>query len=74
MEPSLSAQEGVNQMDGTWAPGHLGRRGFPSLRKVHRQTLWPVRVLGELPADDFHWQMCRFARKVINYLPFNHLF
>nr|CAI9698774.1 unnamed protein product [Rangifer tarandus platyrhynchus] len=29
MEPSRSAQEGVNQMDGTRAPGHLGTQGVP---------------------------------------------
>ena len=46
MEPRCSAQEGVNQMDGTRAPGHLGCRGFPSLQKVHRQTPRPVGALG----------------------------
>lgn len=29
MEPSRSAQEGMNQMDGTRAPGHLGMQGVP---------------------------------------------
>ena len=72
MKPNSGAQEGVRQMQGAWAAQwqevpKASRRLGGRLSSQHER--W-----GNFLAADFHWQMCRFAWKVINYLPFNHLF
>ena len=73
MEPNGGAQ-GWREADrrDTWVSQKRGAP-TPSGRLGDRLSGQPQRS-GNFLADDFHWQMCRFAWKVIHYLSLNHPF